>query len=31
MVSDSVMDERTLHEIYLPAFETVVKRHSRWA
>ena len=26
MVSDSVMDERTLHEIYLPAFETVVKK-----
>ncbi len=26
MVSDSVMDERTLHEIYLPAFETVVKQ-----
>ncbi len=26
-----MMDERTLHEIYLPAFETVVKRHSRWA
>lgn len=25
MVSDSVMDERTLHEIYLPAFETIVK------
>ena len=26
MVGDSVMDERTLHEIYLPAFETVVKQ-----
>ena len=26
MVSDRVMDERTLHEIYLPAFETVVKK-----
>lgn len=26
MVSDSVMDERTLHEIYLPAFETLVKK-----
>ena len=26
MVSDSVVDERTLHEIYLPAFETVVKQ-----
>lgn len=26
MVSDSVMDERTLHEVYLPAFETVVKK-----
>ncbi len=26
MVGDSVIDERTLHEIYLPAFETVVKQ-----
>lgn len=26
MASDSVMDERTLHEVYLPAFETVVKK-----
>ena len=30
MVSDSVMDERTLHEIYLPAFETVVKNAKPW-
>jgi len=26
MVSDSIVDERTLREIYLPAFETAVKR-----
>jgi len=26
MSSDSVVDERTLHEIYLPAFESVVKK-----
>jgi len=26
MSSDSVIDERTLHEIYLPAFESVVKK-----
>ncbi len=26
MATDSVMDERTLREIYLPAFETAVKR-----
>lgn len=25
MVSDSIVDERTLHEYYLPAFETIVK------
>lgn len=27
---DSVIDERTLHEIYLSAFETVVKREQPW-
>jgi beta-glucosidase len=26
MASDSLVDERTLHELYLPAFETAVKR-----
>jgi beta-glucosidase len=30
MVSDSVMDERTFREIYLPAFETVVKKANPW-
>ncbi|MCA9835369.1 MAG: glycoside hydrolase family 3 C-terminal domain-containing protein [Trueperaceae bacterium] len=27
---DSVLDERSLHEIYLPAFETAVKRAKPW-
>lgn len=31
MVSDSRVEERTLHEIYLPAFETVVKQAKPWA
>ena len=30
MTSDSVVDERTLREIYLPAFETAVKRGQPW-
>jgi beta-glucosidase len=30
MVSDSVMDERTFREIYLPAFETVIKKANPW-
>ncbi|MBR4502279.1 MAG: glycoside hydrolase family 3 C-terminal domain-containing protein [Clostridia bacterium] len=30
MSSDSVADERTLREIYLPAFETVVKKAAPW-
>jgi beta-glucosidase len=30
MVCDSVMDERTFREIYLPAFETVVKKAKPW-
>jgi beta-glucosidase len=30
MVSDSVMDERTFREIYLPAFETAVKDAKPW-
>lgn len=30
MSSDSVVDERTLREIYLPAFETAVKRAKPW-
>ncbi len=30
MASDSVMDERTLREIYLPAFEAAVKRGHAW-
>lgn len=29
MSSSSEVDERTLREIYFPAFETAVKRHSR--
>lgn len=29
--SDSVMDERTLREIYLPAFEAAVKQSQPWA
>ncbi|MFT4258322.1 glycoside hydrolase family 3 C-terminal domain-containing protein [Microbacterium sp.] len=31
MVSDSVVDERTLREIYLTAFEIVVREASPWA
>lgn len=31
MVSDSVVDERTLHEVYLAPFETVVKQARPWA
>lgn len=31
MVSDSVVDERTLHEIYLAPFETVVKQAKPWS
>ncbi len=31
MVSDSRVDERTLHEIYLAAFETVVKQAKPWS
>ena len=30
MVSDSVIDERTFREIYLPAFETVIKKANPW-
>lgn len=30
MVSDSVVDDRTLHEIYLTAFEIVVRESSPW-
>ena len=30
MSSDSVVDERTLREIYLPAFEAAVKRSKPW-
>ena len=30
MSSDSIMDERTLREIYLPAFETAVKKTQPW-
>ena len=30
MSSDSVVDERTLREIYLPAFETAVKKAKPW-
>ncbi len=30
MSSDSVVDERTLREIYLPAFETAVKKARPW-
>ena len=30
MSSDSVIDERTLREIYLPAFETAVKKAKPW-
>ena len=31
MVTNSVIDERTLREIYLPAFETAVKEGKPWA
>lgn len=31
MNSNSVLDERTLHEIYLSGFETVVKKAKPWA
>lgn len=31
MVSDSAVDERTLHEIYLAPFEAVVKKARPWA
>ena len=30
MSSDSVVDERTLREIYLPAFEAAIKRAKLW-
>jgi beta-glucosidase len=30
MVSNSVIDERTLHEIYLPAFEIAVRQAQPW-
>ncbi len=30
MIIDSVMDERTFREIYLPAFETAVKKAKPW-
>lgn len=30
MANDSMVDERTLHEIYLPAFETAVKEAQPW-
>lgn len=30
MCSNSIVDERTLREIYLPAFETAVKRSQPW-
>ncbi len=30
MVTDAVVDERTLREIYLPAFETAVKKAQPW-
>lgn len=30
MVVDTIVDERTLREIYLPAFETVVKKSQPW-
>jgi len=30
MLSDSIVDERTLHEIYFPAFETAVKEGQPW-
>jgi len=31
MVSNSVIDERTLHEIYLPAFEIAVRQAQPWS
>lgn len=31
MASDSVVDERTFHELYLAPFETVVKRAQPWS
>ena len=30
MSNDSIVDERTLREIYLPAFETAVKESKPW-
>lgn len=30
MTSESVIDERALHEIYLPAFERVVRQARPW-
>ena len=31
MVSDSIVDERTLRELYLPAFELAVTRAQPWS
>ena len=31
MVNDSIVDERTLREIYLPAFETVITQAQPWS